>query len=478
MDAPNMDAPHMDAPTMDAPNMDAPDMEGPTTKARAAAAATGREPLADELRADAPLSAAVHATVLSELTAGRSLREVRRLLGAVAVRASARGGVPTWGDVLTILQVLVPTEAPSPMISGVQGLGSGLTSPWARVGGYCALRARLQRLLATMQSAAGTGGVTALGVAPPSGALLYGPSGNGKSLLASCLAAACGWPTFCVKGSQLFGAYVGETEAAIRELFRKARENAPSIVLLDELDAIGGSRGDLGEASEQGGGGTAMERALSTLLNEMDGVGIAGPKFGSVGDGAGPVSGVPAVFLLGLTNRPELVDAALLRPGRLEQLLHVPHPNLEEREAILGVHTRHLTLGDEVNLASIAERTERFSGAALAALCRETTMQALARQWPRRGGGRPMGAKDDGDDDDDDDDGEEEEEEEEEEGVALSGGAAAAFVDEDGMDEPILVRAMDFERAGRVVQRSLVLSDQEHAKLEKRDAKFRASRAM
>ncbi|KOO29333.1 hypothetical protein Ctob_002204 [Chrysochromulina tobinii] len=131
------------------------------------------------------------------------------------------------------------------------------------------------------QSAAGTGGVTALGVAPPSGALLYGPSGNGKSLLASCLAAACGWPTFCVKGSQLFGAYVGETEAAIRELFRKARENAPSIVLLDELDAIGGSRGDLGEASEQGGGGTAMERALSTLLNEMDGVGIAGPKFGS-----------------------------------------------------------------------------------------------------------------------------------------------------------------------------------------------------
>ena len=341
------------------------------------------------------------------------------------------------------------------------------------------VRARLQRLLTTMQSAAGAGGVTPLGVPPPSGALLYGPSGNGKSLLASCLAAACGWPTFCVKGSQLFGAYVGETEAAIRELFRKARENAPSIVLLDELDAIGGSRGDLGEASEQGGGGTAMERALSTLLNEMDGVGIAGPKFGCVGDDAGAVSGIPAVFLLGLTNRPELIDAALLRPGRLEQLLHVPHPNLEEREAILGVHTRHLTLGDEVNLASIAERTERFSGAALAALCRETTMQALARQWPRRGGGRPMGAKDDGDDDDDDDDGEEEEEEEEEEeGVALSGGAAAAFVDEDGMDEPILVRAMDFERAGRVVQRSLVLSDQEHAKLEKRDAKFRASRAM
>jgi SpoVK/Ycf46/Vps4 family AAA+-type ATPase len=276
---------------------------------------------------------------------------------------------------------------------------------------------------------------------------------------------------------------VGETEAAIRELFRKARENAPSIVLLDELDAIGGSRGDLGEASEQGGGGTAMERALSTLLNEMDGVGIAGPKFGSVGDGAGAVSGVPAVFLLGLTNRPELVDAALLRPGRLEQLLHVPHPNLEEREAILGVHTRHVTLGDEVNLASIAERTERFSGAALAALCRETTMQALARQWRRRRAGRPMGAKEDGEVNDNDDDGEEEEEdeeeeEEEEEGVARSGGTAAAFVEEDDMDESILVRAMDFERAGRVVLRSLVHSDQEHAKLEQRDAKFRASRTM
>ena len=154
----------------DAPNMEVPTMEVPTTKARAEATATGRVPLADELRADAPIAldaptdelradaplrAAAHAALLNELTAGRSLREVRRLLGAVAVRASARGCVPTWGDVIAILQVLVPTEAPTPMISGVQGLG-GLggesTSPWARMGGYSAVRARLQRLLTTMMT--------------------------------------------------------------------------------------------------------------------------------------------------------------------------------------------------------------------------------------------------------------------------------------------------------------------------------------
>ncbi|EOD08618.1 ATPase, AAA family protein, partial [Emiliania huxleyi CCMP1516] len=167
------------------------------------------------------------------------------------------------------------------------------------VGGYSALRERLHRLITW--PAERPDAYARLGIAPPGGALLLGPPGNGKTLLAHAAATASGCTVLSAKGPALFGEYVGDTEAAIRELFRQARECAPSLVVIDEIDTLGARRGgDAGGGEGEGEGGTAVaRRALSALLNELDGL-----------------SGRAGVFLLGCTSQPEALDAALLRPGR------------------------------------------------------------------------------------------------------------------------------------------------------------------
>jgi SpoVK/Ycf46/Vps4 family AAA+-type ATPase len=330
------------------------------------------------------LSGPIHAPTLSRLTAGYSLRDLRRLLTAIFLRAAARDSTPTWDDAKAMIRSLRPSDASSllalPAITGAE-------STWARFGGYDSLKARLERLLqvqlahasAARSPSIGADGeaVATLGVLqPPSGALLYGPPGNGKSLLAASLADATGWPALVVKGSQLFGAYVGDTEASIRELFRTARERAPSIIVLDELDALGASRGEIGDSGGDGHGSSSVaERALSTLLNEMDGVGVSGPALAGVGSDVAR----PPVFLIGCTNAPELVDSALLRPGRLEQLLYLPYPDHTSREAVLRVHASRLPLHGDVELSAIASETEGLSCAALAALCRGAAQHTLAR---------------------------------------------------------------------------------------------------
>ena len=390
------------------------------------------------------LTAEAHAASLARLTASYSLRDLRRVLTATAALAAARGpSPPVWGDVLAALRSSRPSD------NAHQSLVAPVSAPadvaWSRVGGYTALCDRLQRLLklhADYAAAGAGGGGSTLGVLqPPSGALLYGPPGNGKTHLATCLSEASGWPRLSVQGSQLFGAYVGETEAAIRAVFRCARERAPSIIVIDELDALGGQRG--GEAT---GGSTVAQRALSTLLNEMDGIGHAGPSSAAAG---GP-SGAP-VFLLGCTNRPDLVDAALLRPGRLEQLLHVRHPNVQEREDVLRVHSAGLPLAADVALDVLATATDGFSCAALAALCKEAARQALARLM-RRGEGEEEGEEDAGT--------EEEEAANEEDGPAderlrVEREAAAA----------VEVAQRDLQWAARLVRREQVLPAAAHAQL-------------
>ena len=162
-----------------------------------------------------------------------------------------------------------------------------------------------------------------------------------------------------MKASSLYGTYVGDTEAAIRELFRKARERAPSLIVLDEIDALGGSRGRPGGSGDEGGGGSSVaDRALSTFLNEMDGIGISGPTVTPTS--ATDDDARPAIFLIGCTNSPELVDAALLRPGRLEQLLYVGPPCASDRAEVLHVHTAHLPLAQDVSLTLLAEQTVGF----------------------------------------------------------------------------------------------------------------------
>ena len=189
---------------------------------------------------------------------------------------------------------------------------------------------------------------------PPKGILLYGPPGTGKTLLAKAVANESEANFISVKGPELLSKWVGESERAVREIFRKARQAAPSIIFFDEIDAIAPVRG--------GGYGDShvTERVISQLLTELDGL-----------------EELRAVVVIAATNRPDIIDPALLRPGRFDKLLYVPPPDLEARKEILKIHTRNKPLAEDVDLDEIAERTEGYTGADLAAICNAAVMLAI-----------------------------------------------------------------------------------------------------
>jgi transitional endoplasmic reticulum ATPase len=186
---------------------------------------------------------------------------------------------------------------------------------------------------------------------PPAGILLYGPPGTGKTLLARATAGESGVNFLRVAGPELLDRYVGESEKAVRELFERARQTAPAIVFLDEIDAI---------AARRQGGDEVTERVVSQLLSELDGA-----------------AENPQLIVLAATNRRETIDEALLRPGRLEQHVEVPDPDEAGRREILAVHTRGKPLGAGVDLDDLAAATAGFSGAELESLVREASMRAI-----------------------------------------------------------------------------------------------------
>ena len=186
---------------------------------------------------------------------------------------------------------------------------------------------------------------------PPSGILLYGPPGTGKTLLARALAGESDVNFVSVAGPELLDKYVGESEKAVREVFDRARQAAPAIVFFDEIDALAGIRGDASESTE---------RVVSQLLAELDGL-----------------AANPNVVVVAATNRREALDPALLRPGRFESHVEVPTPDRAARREILAVHTAGKPIGDDVDLDSIAARTEGSSGAELEALVRDASMRAI-----------------------------------------------------------------------------------------------------
>jgi len=185
------------------------------------------------------------------------------------------------------------------------------------------------------------------------GVLLYGPPGTGKTLLAKAVANEAESNFISVKGPELLDKYVGESEKGVREIFSKARENAPTVVFFDEIDAIATERG------RNSGDSGVSERVVSQLLTELDGL-----------------EELEDVVIVATTNRPDLIDSALIRPGRLDRHVHVPVPDEEARRAILRVHTQHKPLSDDVDLDEIASRTEGYVGADLEALAREASMNA------------------------------------------------------------------------------------------------------
>jgi transitional endoplasmic reticulum ATPase len=193
-----------------------------------------------------------------------------------------------------------------------------------------------------------------MGIKPPKGILLYGPPGCGKTLLAKAVATESEANFITIKGPEIFSKWVGESEKAIREIFRKARQAAPCIVYFDEIDAIAPIRG-LGF-----GDSVVTERVITQLLTEMDGI-----------------QSLENVVVLASTNRPDMLDPALLRPGRFDRLIYVPPPDYEARLEIFKVHTRNMPLAEDVDLQQLARMTEGYSGSDIEAVCREAGMLAL-----------------------------------------------------------------------------------------------------
>lgn len=191
-----------------------------------------------------------------------------------------------------------------------------------------------------------------MGISPPKGVLMYGPPGCSKTMIAKALANESHLNFVAIKGPELFKKYVGESEQAVRELFKKARRVSPCIIFFDEIDALGSERG--GNSSKVG------DRVLAQMLTEMDGI-----------------EQLKDVVIVAATNRPDMIDKALMRPGRLDKLVYVPLPDRDTRLKIFQIHTRKKPLEDSVDLEKLADLTQDYSGAEIAAVCNEAALATL-----------------------------------------------------------------------------------------------------
>nr|XP_004667080.1 ATPase family protein 2 homolog isoform X2 [Jaculus jaculus] len=193
-----------------------------------------------------------------------------------------------------------------------------------------------------------------MGIQPPKGVLLYGPPGCSKTMIAKALANESGLNFLAIKGPELMNKYVGESERAVREIFRKARAVAPSIIFFDELDALAVERGS------SSGAGNVADRVLAQLLTEMDGI-----------------EQLKDVTVLAATNRPDRIDKALMRPGRIDRIIYVPLPDAATRREIFNLQFHSMPISNEVDLDQLILQTDTYSGAEIIAVCREAALLAL-----------------------------------------------------------------------------------------------------
>jgi transitional endoplasmic reticulum ATPase len=197
-----------------------------------------------------------------------------------------------------------------------------------------------------------------MGAKQPKGILLFGPPGTGKTLLAKAVAHETQANFISVKGPELLSKWVGESEKGIREVFRKARQAAPSIIFFDEIDSITPVRG---KSFDSG----VTERMISQFLTELDGL-----------------EELKGVVVIAATNRPDMIDPALLRPGRFDKIISIGLPDQAARLEILKIHTRDVPLAADTDLDELSKKTENFSGADLAVLCHEAVLNAIEEHLP------------------------------------------------------------------------------------------------
>ncbi|KAH7344827.1 P-loop containing nucleoside triphosphate hydrolase protein [Rhizoctonia solani] len=231
------------------------------------------------------------------------------------------------------------------------------TTRWADVGGQSDVQARLRE--SVEWPLRHPEAFKRLGVRPPTGVLMYGPPGCSKTLIARALATESGVNFLSVKGPELLNKYVGESERGVREIFTKARSAAPSIIFFDEIDALATARDT--------DTGRAHEGVLTSLLTEMDGV-----------------QELVGVTVVAATNRPDVLDSALMRPGRLDKLLYVGPPDLAGRKEILAIRIKKMSVDPELDLDVLAELTEGCSGAEIAALCQDAALGTMRRDMDAR----------------------------------------------------------------------------------------------
>lgn len=212
-----------------------------------------------------------------------------------------------------------------------------------------------------------------MGLTQPKGILLYGPPGCAKTTLVRALATSCHCSFVSVSGADLFSPFVGDSERALSQVFQQARANTPAIVFLDEIDSIVGSR----SISKTKCG--VQERVLSVLLNELDGIGFkTTERRGNKSDQSESQEIFHRnVMVVAATNRPEMIDDALLRPGRIDKVIYIPPPDEKGRLSILKICTKNMPLESDVSLEKLAEETLLFSGADLGNLCKEAALLAL-----------------------------------------------------------------------------------------------------